>query len=167
MTYFTHRYSNTDNLTEYEVVVNYPDGSSHVSDQHNEDEWIALDPINNIPAKVSGNRFITIVEGVVTVDPDMEDILIAEAEAQAIIDAAHAEKLLAIQDLKDAYNNILDDIQGIVDANTTLQGYTTDNINTQTKLLNLLKNIGNNIETVAIIDKKIVRYLYNDFMNGY
>ena len=95
MTHYTHRYSDVNDLSQYEVIANYDNGSSAVTDPHNAAGWIAL---GNTPAKVSGDRFILINAGVVSVDPNMAAILAAETEKENARVARIAELLEAITD---------------------------------------------------------------------
>ena len=95
MTYYTHRYSDVNDLSQYEVIANYDNGSSAVTDPHNAAGWIAL---GNTPAKVSGDRFILVNAGIVSVDPNMAVILAAETTEQTAKQARIAELIDAITD---------------------------------------------------------------------
>ena len=86
MTYYTHLYYNPTDITKYKVIAHYDNGSFRPTDPHNEIDWIAL---GNTPAKVSGNRFISIENNEVIVNPEMDAILAAE---QVQREAEHAEK---------------------------------------------------------------------------
>lgn len=91
MTYYTQRYSDTTDLTKFSYAVHYDSGITLITDKHNADEWTAK---GNTLTKESGNRFILINNGVVSLDPNMAAILAAEkaaedarlARAQEIID---------------------------------------------------------------------------------
>jgi len=90
MTY-SHKYTTP---TEYEVWQHFDNGYSRKVDPHNEVEWIDA---GNTPAKESGDRFILIIDGVPTLDPNKDAILAAEAAArQAEADriAAKAQALI-------------------------------------------------------------------------
>jgi len=95
MTHYTHRYSDVNDLSQYEVIANYDNGSSAVTDPHNAAGWIAL---GNTPAKVSGDRFILVNAGIVSVDPNMAVILAAETTEQTAKQARIAELIDAITD---------------------------------------------------------------------
>ena len=78
-TIYKHRFSDVANLANYEVMACYPDGTRSVTDPSNEVEWIQT----NTPENISGNRFISIVDGQPVLDPEMVTIL--ESEATVII----------------------------------------------------------------------------------
>jgi hypothetical protein len=90
MTYYTHRYSDVNNLENYEVIANYDNGTAAVTDQSNEVGWINQ---GNIPKKISGNRFIIVKDNIVSLDPNMETVLMTENETaitvavQALLDS--------------------------------------------------------------------------------
>jgi hypothetical protein len=84
-TYYTHRYSNVNNVNDYQIVAHYDDGLTRIMAQENETLWVAA---GGVVTKESGNRFILINAGVVSVDPNMSSILAAEALAAANAAAA-------------------------------------------------------------------------------
>ena len=92
MTTYTHRYTT---VTDYEVWEHFDNGYSRKVDPHNEVWWTAL---GNVSAKESGDRFISIVNGVPTLDPNKDAILAAEAQAIAAQQASDAAKAQAFID---------------------------------------------------------------------
>ena len=92
MTYYTHKYLTVDT---FQVIEHFDNGYSRVVDPHNEVEWIAQ---GNVPAKESGDRFISIVDGVPTLNPNKDAILAAEAQAIAAQQASDAAKAQAFID---------------------------------------------------------------------
>ncbi len=79
-TTYKHSYYDVNNLNNYHVIACYPNGEERITDPHNEIDWVNK---GNTPAKISGNRFIFVVDGIVSVDPNMATILAAEAAAEA------------------------------------------------------------------------------------
>jgi hypothetical protein len=67
----------------YRVVEHFPWGEARIvpQDSHDLAAWIAQ---GNTPEKVSGDRFITIVNGEPVVDPKKDGILAKEAREQEI-----------------------------------------------------------------------------------
>ena len=72
---FTHRYTTP---TTYQVVEYYQGGSRILPhDQHDYLKWCET----NTPAIEASGRFLSVVDGVLVVDPNMETILAAEKKA--------------------------------------------------------------------------------------
>lgn len=117
MTY-SHRYITP---TEYEVWQHFSNGYSRKVDPHNEVEWIAA---GNTPAIESGDRFILIIDGVPTLDPNKDAILAAEAAAsQAEADriAAKAQAFLDNLPSWSAVQTAVDNISNLADARVFLK----------------------------------------------
>lgn len=108
MTTYTHRYTTP---TEYQVVEHHDNGFSRVVDPHNEADWITQ---GNVPAKESGGRFILIIDGVPTLDPNKDAILAAESVAVK----AQEDKAKAIVDAKAKVGTLASD----VDKTTDIEG---------------------------------------------
>lgn len=113
MTYYTHRFTT---VTDYEVWEHFDNGYSRKVDPHNEVWWTAL---GNIPAKESGDRFISIVNGVPTLDPNKDAVLAAEANAIAAQQASDAAKAQAFIDNLPSWsqvNTAITNIANLADA---------------------------------------------------
>ena len=69
--YYTYEFTDEKN---YRVVEHFPWGESRVvpTDSHDLAAWIAK---GNIPEKVSGDRFVSIVKGEPVVDPEKSETL--------------------------------------------------------------------------------------------
>jgi hypothetical protein len=80
VSYYTFELTDERN---YRVVEHFPWGESRVvpQDSHDLAAWIAE---GNIPEKVSGDRFVSIVKGESVVDPLREEILAKEAREAEI-----------------------------------------------------------------------------------
>lgn len=90
---FTHRY--TDEMT-YQVIEYYQGGSRILPhDQHDYLAWVAE---GNVPAIEAGGRFLSVVDGVLVVDPNKTSILAAEEAARVAGAARIAAKAQAIID---------------------------------------------------------------------
>lgn len=79
---------------------------------------------SNTPEKVSGDRFIIIINGTVTVDPNKESILLAEAKDKADKEAEVLQKETDINTNLPTWQQVSDGIDGIsslAGAKTTLK----------------------------------------------
>ena len=110
MTTYTHRYTT---VTDYEVWEHFDNGYSRKVDPHNEVWWTAL---GNVSAKESGDRFISIVNGVPTLDPNKDAILAAEAAVIAAQQASDLAKAQALIDNLPSWQQVSD----AIDAATTV-----------------------------------------------
>ena len=79
MTIFKYKYCDPSDLTKYKIC-EFVDGieQREVSESY----YLFQDMLHSYtPEKISGNRFISIVDGVPVVDPDMNSILAKEQQA--------------------------------------------------------------------------------------
>lgn len=117
MTYYTHRYTTP---TEYQVIEHFDNGFSRVVHPHNEVDWIAE---GNTPEKTSGDRFILIINGEPTLNPNKDAILAAEAAAaQAEADrvVAKAQAILDNLPTRTQMHTAIDNIANLADAKAFL-----------------------------------------------
>jgi len=90
---YAHRY---DTETEYQVIEKYSGGERLiVHDQHDYLAWLAA---GGIPTIEAAGRFLSVVNGVLVVDPNKATILAAEEAARIAEEARRAAKVQAIID---------------------------------------------------------------------
>ena len=111
---FFHIY--TDETT-YQVIEKW-DGGERVlpHDQHDYLEWVAL---GNVPPIEANGRFLSVVDGVLVVDPNKATILAAEEAARQAEIARQAAKAQAIIDNLPSWaqvNTAIDNIANLADA---------------------------------------------------
>jgi hypothetical protein len=90
---YAKRYSDE---TIYQVIEYYQGGARVIpQDQHDYLEWIAL---GNIPTIEANGRFLSVVDGILVVDPNKDSILAAEEAARVAEAARIAAKEQALVD---------------------------------------------------------------------
>ena len=119
---FTHRY--TDETT-YQVVEKWAGGERVLPhDQHDYLEWVAL---GNVPPIEANGRFLSVVDGVLVVDPNKATILAAEEAARQAEIARQAAKAQAIIDNLPSWaqvNTAIDNIANLADAKAFIKKLT-------------------------------------------
>jgi hypothetical protein len=121
MEFYTHRYSDVNDLEKYEVIENTERGQRISDESHTK---------GLTPEKVSGNRFIFIIKDKVTIDPNMEKILADEKKKE---ESNLALSKLQELDLKQI-RSIAEYIASKVDAPKALKDIETLKIAERTKL---------------------------------
>jgi F0F1-type ATP synthase epsilon subunit len=94
--------------TEYQVIEYYQGGSRIIShNQHDYLEWVAL---GNIPTVEAAGRFLSVVNGVLVVDPNKASILAAEEAARVVEQQKQAAKAQALIDNLPSWQAVSDAI---------------------------------------------------------
>jgi cell division protein FtsB len=116
---YAHRYTDE---TNYQVIEYYPGGSRILPhDQHDYLAWVAL---GNTPTIEAAGRFLSVVDGVLVVDPNKDTILAAEEAARQAEIARQAAKAQAILDNLPSWaqvNTAVDNIANLADAKAFLK----------------------------------------------